>query len=255
MEITAGRPSQIELSVPDTVRSGLALLLQAARYAGSIDRDRWDFAVEIGALRSAGLNRSDLRWLICAGYVEHGREISEFGSMGREFQCSGGLVFSRRSAFVLTASGMRAAEASLRTTSPSSPGVDGSADTNITTPPMAVAVGSRNGVVTAHASIAAQPRWDRDRHELRMGTELVKIFKLPSPKLEMVLAAFEEEDWPPRIDDPLPPAPDLEPKRRLHDTIKSLNRNQKRRLIRFMGDGTGQGIQRAAIDPDGNDAG
>ena len=55
--------------------------------------------------------------------------------------------------------------------------------------------------------------------------------------------AFEEESWPPRIDDPLPPHPDLMPKRRLHDTIKSLNRNQKNHVIRFMGDGTGEGIR------------
>jgi hypothetical protein len=55
--------------------------------------------------------------------------------------------------------------------------------------------------------------------------------------------AFEEEHWPPRIDDPLPKNPELLPKRRLHDAIKSLNRNQKRSLIRFMGDGTGEGVR------------
>jgi hypothetical protein len=60
---------------------------------------------------------------------------------------------------------------------------------------------------------------------------------------EAILMAFEEENWPPRIDDPLPVHPDMLPKRRLHDTIKSLNRNQKRPLIRFMGDGTGEGVR------------
>jgi len=60
---------------------------------------------------------------------------------------------------------------------------------------------------------------------------------------EVILMAFEEEHWPPRIDDPLPVHPDLIPKRRLHDTIKSLNRNQKTCLIRFRGDGTGEGIR------------
>ena len=44
-------------------------------------------------------------------------------------------------------------------------------------------------------------------------------------------------------DDPLPMHPDMLPKRRLHDTIKSLNRNQKTAQIRFMGDGTGEGIR------------
>lgn len=55
--------------------------------------------------------------------------------------------------------------------------------------------------------------------------------------------AFEEEGWPPRIDDPLPPLAQLDPRRRLHDTIKALNRKQKRALLRFMGDGSGEGIR------------
>ena len=55
--------------------------------------------------------------------------------------------------------------------------------------------------------------------------------------------AFEEESWPPRIDDPLPPSPNIDSKKRLHDTIKSLNRHQKQRCIRFMGDGRGTGVR------------
>ena len=34
-------------------------------------------------------------------------------------------------------------------------------------------------------------------------------------------------DKPPRIDDPLPPSQNVDPKRRLHDTIKRLNRHQR----------------------------
>ena len=52
-------------------------------------------------------------------------------------------------------------------------------------------------------------------------------------------------DGPPvteRIDDPLPPVPEQDPKRRLHDTIKCLNRNHRRKAIRFHGDGTGEGV-------------
>ena len=75
-----------------------------------------------------------------------------------------------------------------------------------------------------------------------MGDVLVKQFKLPSPNQETVLMAFQEEGWPPRIDDPLPPHPELDPKRRLHDTIKCLNHNQQNRLIQFHGDGTGEGV-------------
>ena len=60
---------------------------------------------------------------------------------------------------------------------------------------------------------------------------------------EAILAAFEEESWPPRIDDPLSPVGNQDPKRRLHDTINSLNRHQKLSVIRFLGDGSGQGVR------------
>ena len=87
------------------------------------------------------------------------------------------------------------------------------------------------------------PRWDKERQELRVGELLVKQFKVPAPNQEMILASFEEEGWPPRIDDPLPPHVDQDSKRRLHDTIITLNRHQKNRLIRFSGDGSGEGVR------------
>jgi hypothetical protein len=90
---------------------------------------------------------------------------------------------------------------------------------------------------------SCRPRWDHQRRQLRLGPEIVKEFKLPSPNQETVLMAFEEEGWPPRIDDPLPPQPQLDPRRRLHDTIKALNRKQRQGLIRFRGDGSGEGIR------------
>jgi hypothetical protein len=90
---------------------------------------------------------------------------------------------------------------------------------------------------------AAVPTWNRDRRELSLHGVLIKQYKLPAPNQESVLAAFEEEHWPARIDDPLPGNPGVDPKRRLHETIASLNRNQKQRLLQFMGDGSGQGVR------------
>jgi hypothetical protein len=87
-----------------------------------------------------------------------------------------------------------------------------------------------------------KPTWDPDRQQLRWGSLVVKQFKLPSPNQELILRVFEEENWPARIDDPLPPRPDIEPKRRLNCAITNLNRNQKSYRIRFMGDGSGQGV-------------
>jgi hypothetical protein len=86
------------------------------------------------------------------------------------------------------------------------------------------------------------PQWDRQCRVLRVGQCVVKQYRRPSPNQDMVLAAFQKEDWPHRIDDPLPPQGEQEPKCRLHDTIKWLNRHQEHRLIRFLGDGTGEGV-------------
>jgi len=86
------------------------------------------------------------------------------------------------------------------------------------------------------------PQWDQQCRVLRVGQCVVKQFRRPSPNQERVFAAFQEEDWPHRIDDPLPPQGEQEPKCRLHDTIKWLNRHQEHRLIRFLGDGTGEGV-------------
>ena len=53
-------------------------------------------------------------------------------------------------------------------------------------------------------SSAAQliPRWDEVRRELAVDGQIVKRFRLPAPNQEAVLAAFEEEGWPPRVFDP-----------------------------------------------------
>ncbi|MCA9067957.1 MAG: hypothetical protein KDA84_03490, partial [Planctomycetaceae bacterium] len=64
----------------------------------------------------------------------------------------------------------------------------------------------------------------------------------PAINQETVLTAFEEEGWPARIDDPLPPHGNVNPRRRLHDTIKHLNKSQHIHLILFRGDGTGKGV-------------
>src|SRR5262249_56888891 len=83
---------------------------------------------------------------------------------------------------------------------------------------------------------------EKDRRSLMFRGQLVKQFKVPAANQEIVLVAFEEESWPARIDDPLPLVPALEPKRRLHDTINSLNPHQRAPLLRFFGDGSGEAV-------------
>ena len=89
---------------------------------------------------------------------------------------------------------------------------------------------------------APQPVWDRARRELRLGNKLIKRFKWPAENQERVLDAFEDNGWPTHIGDPLEAHDSICPKRRLHDTIKCLNRKQINGLIKFRGDGTGLGV-------------
>ena len=87
-----------------------------------------------------------------------------------------------------------------------------------------------------------KPRWDRELHRLWLGEMLVKHFRRPAPMADLILSAFEEEEWDERIDDPLPPLIGGHEGNRLRNQIHALNRRLDRRLIRFYLDGTGQGI-------------
>ena len=94
-----------------------------------------------------------------------------------------------------------------------------------------------------HAPAQARvPFYDQERRALWVGSRLVKRFKQPAPTQHTILSAFQELGWPARIDDPLPRAAGQDPKLRLGEAIKRLNRHQQQRLIRFRADGTGTGI-------------
>ena len=82
-------------------------------------------------------------------------------------------------------------------------------------------------------SPAQRPSWDKNLRELRLGSEVCKRFKTRADNQEKVLQAFHEENWPLRIDDPLPPG-------KLHHTVYQLNKTIK--LIEFSSDGLGEGI-------------
>jgi len=87
------------------------------------------------------------------------------------------------------------------------------------------------------------PIWDRDRKQLRVGDQVIKHFRVPAPCQEAILAAFNKDGWPARIDDPLPPSEDQDCKRGLSDAIAGLNRCHKTEdIIRFKGDGSGSGV-------------
>ena len=111
-----------------------------------------------------------------------------------------------------------------------------------------------SSAVTPPTAPYPTPCWDRQLRELRMGDVVVKRFRWPAENQEQVLDAFQEQEWPSHIDDPLKHDPKICPKRRLHDTLKCLNRKQINEVIKFRGDGTGQGVLLEIIwNDNGND--
>lgn len=210
------------------IQTALSQLAEARRYAEDAARPVWDFAVEIHTL---DLTPNDLRWLVCKGYVEHAQETTRRADDGRTYRPAGKLTFTRRSCFVLTQAGLLLPHMHIKIT-----GANGQVGVQ---PAESLSSARHNGKSRLAPLL---PHWDRDRRELWLGAKLVKQFRLPSRNQETILAAFEEEGWPPSIDDPLSPHPEQDTKRRLHETIRSLNRHQKHRLLRFQGDGTGQRV-------------
>jgi hypothetical protein len=208
----------------------LQLLSEAWQYAKELEREVWDFAVEIDTLRNAGTTPNDLRWLVGKGFVEVAVEVTLPDDAARVFRSVRRLLFMPRTCFILTVKGATFAASLPSNGTRTSSKIDGEFK------------------VREFTAATLVPLWDRDRQELRLGPAVIKRYKVPAPNQEMILAAFEEEHWPARIDDPLPVNHGLEPKRRLHETITSLNRNQLERLIRFMGDGSGQGVRWERIE-------
>jgi hypothetical protein len=190
-------------------------LQEAYNSAAELSRNAWEFALEIRYLRGVGLTHSQLRWLLCQGYLQQGLEESQAGEPWRRFRPVANLSLAEATCFVLTADG----DAFVR------------------------ALREGRAVPFEPGPRRQQPVWDQDRRELRCGGVLVKSFKQPARSQELVLAAFEEENWPTRIDDPLPPGAEQDPKRRLHSTISNLNRGQRNRLIHFEGGGDGESVQ------------
>ena len=201
--------------------AAIAELAVAYQYARDAQSDPWQFAVEIARLMDLGLAAIDLRWLVAKGYAIHAREITQPTDPARRFAVAANTAFSTETRFLLTDSGLSFAGG--------------------------FGVGPRllrfAGRAAQNAGSPASPRWDDENRILYLAGQVVKRFTRRSPNQEMVLAAFEEEGWPARIDDPLPPTPDVSSMRRLHDTIKWLNRNHDIRLLHFSGDGTGEGVR------------
>ena len=203
----------------------LQVLQRALQSATDHQRDPWDFSIEISELTNLGIGKHQLRVMVCQGVISHKRETTVTGQNYRSFDPEQDVVLSERSCFVISETGMHQLESTVSRKEPLM------RKPHFKTKDLAVN-DSPNGA----------PVWDQKRRELRLGDVIVKRFKWPAGNQEQVLQAFQEEGWPAKIDDPLPPHPNICPKRRLHDTIKCLNRRQINGSLKFRGDGTGQGV-------------
>jgi len=218
------RNSDCESPAHINPRRAVALSLLADAFDASRETggDPWDFALEISSLLSAGLTVNDLRWLSAMGYLQHAVEATRIEDPSRTFLPSHNLGFPERTCFVATEAGLRAAQRGDEQ------------------------VSAVSGPIQCFSPSSADerlvPSWDRQRRVLYFGDIIVKRFRVPSPSQETILMAFEEERWRAAIDDPLPPQPEQDSKRRLRATLQSLNGGQKNRLIRFRGDGSGERI-------------
>lgn len=224
--------------------SAIHRLREAHNAAFACGRNTWDFSVELTQMLKAGVETHILRTLICQGWIIHRRETTLSNQNRRTFEEVDGLALSNQSCFVISKQGYEIANSSENKKK-------AQADQNKTmSPHHGSPIGQSNESEKVDTQLGAssrphlpvKPVWDRERRELRLGEIVVKRFKWPAENQEMVLNAFEDSGWPPRIDNPLVDHPSICPKRRLHDTLKCLNRKQVNELIKFRGDGTGLGV-------------
>ena len=202
------------------MQPGLLLLCRSYQFAAAQETDVWDYAVELDELRRAGLSNNDLRWLISHGWVRHALEVAETNQR-RAFRPLGKGAMPRNAAFTLTLEGARVVVPLFHS---EFAGV--------------LTAENRVNPDSEQANRDSLPLWDAQHRELRYRETVIKRFRVPAPIQEIILVTFQEENWPPFVDDPLPPT-HQDTKERLHAAINCLNRSRLQRTLRFRGDGTG----------------
>lgn len=192
-------------------------LLEAYETAIEVGNDPSAFACQLPSLFGSGVSDTVLRWLVAQGYARHCIETTRKDDPFRTFQFANNQRFTESSCFFLTSAGVE----------------------------LARRITPWNGMRldTAHPlSPSHLPHYDADRRMLTVEGLIVKQFRAPAENQELILKAFQEENWPPILTDPLPGKKAMDAKRRLNNAIRHLNSRQHNRLLRFQGDGTGTGI-------------
>jgi hypothetical protein len=217
-------PTDLPLS---QLGGGLSVLLEAYDWARASRFDPRQFAVKIERLRDAGFSDTHLSWLVCSGYMEHAHELTLPGDKERTFRDEGRLNFRRRSRFVLTDAGAVLARPICRNpAATSTPSDDPLADSEF----------------ASNTAGRSRPVWDRRQLQLTLGDKLLMQLSSRASNLSCILDAFQEENWPPQIDDPLTVTQGRNSKRRLRGAIEKLNLSLLVPDIHFSGDGSGESI-------------
>ena len=248
------------ISAARNIRRALRLLLDAKEYAKRTQSGIWEFAVAIDLLYGIGLTDIDLRYLVRARHLEHAQDITAIGQMERKLRVVQSVIFDQRSCFILTARGARLASqlmvqsklrvahglsSKLRPIRPDHPmerarRLDATGACDLAIDPLDSPRSEMDGSSASNST--GRPVWNAATRTLSCNGKVVKCFRRRAANQERVLGAFQEDSWPLRIDDPLAPQPCQDIKRRLNDTIKCLNRGHQFNLLRFRGDGTGEGV-------------
>jgi len=195
----------------------MPLLEEALSDSQNAEKEPWQFAITSTELVTSGLRLTDLRWLVSGGLLAHATERNSRSGNNRKFGWVTPLAVGSKSCFILSAKGIDFLRSIPR-------------EQLLDAIPIPL--------------IGIHPNWNSELRELTLCGLLVKRFRTPAARQELILTVFEEEGWPGRIDDPLPSARErlLSGRDRLHEVVKSLNRNQKKGRIRFSRDGHGQGV-------------
>ncbi len=217
-----------------SVVAAMTLLAESHTLAHDAGCDPWDFAVEIHELDHAGVSRSGLRWMLSRNLALHAHETTPRRAKRRSFDTSGAAVFLRHSCFV-------ASEAGLALWNKNGTVVE-------TLPferfnPGAGISSYHKELRTLHGRDVIVPHYDPMRAELTVRGQVVKRYRRAAMNQQAVILAFAEAGWIQRIDDPLPATSGICAKRRLQETVKALNSHHLRPLLRFSGDGTGEGVR------------
>jgi hypothetical protein len=188
------------------VRAALAALLEAHELAAHTGRRPEDYALDLSCLIVAGSSPAAMQWLVESGYAAHLLPGGRGAGKGKRPVTAG-------SRFLLTDAGLTLAR-------------------TVASPPPATGPALET---------SAKPRWDAKAQQLTFAGRLVKTYRQPAANQGLILAAFEEESWPSCIDDPLPFEAEIDPPKRLQDTVRRLN-EQPLPVLLFHANGSGEGV-------------